>query len=221
MPPPPSALCPRPAPRHRLLKGRRGVRMPRPGPLLQEALPAPARGPPASPHTDSRRVGLTRSRARVLPPPARPEWAPLPAPRSFRSRGACGRESADRERGLRSALPQPPARPVHDCRRRGSGSAPCLGGNRSLRGERVRLGHTCHELWWGSPMRCLLPAPPGTSSPCRFLRKAAPKQRSPAHPDSVCSPPPRLSRVRPPLITVGTQPAGRLDAGVQGGNKHR
>lgn len=193
MPPPPSALCPRPAPRHRLLKGRRGVRMPRPGPLLQEALPAPARGPPASPHTDSRRVGLTGSRARVLPPPARPEWAPLPAPRSLRSRGACGRESADRERGLRSALPQPPARPVHDCRRRGSGSAPCLGGNRSLRGERVRLGHTCHELWWGPPC--------GAFSQPRWGRPALaascekqPRNSAPRPTPTVCAPHPQGCR---------------------------
>ncbi|XP_039696288.1 protein transport protein Sec24D-like [Pteropus medius] len=196
--------------------------MPRLGPRPQEAFPTPAlclaRGPPASPpHTDSRRVGLTGSCARVLPPPAPPEWAPLPAPRSLCSCGACGPESAYREPGPAERSPAASVLTL---------STTPGGGDLALHPAWEGIGGSeARELAWvthltnpggGLPWSAMLPAPPVTSSPCRFLRKAAPKQRSLAHPDSVRSPPPRLLRVRPPPITVGTQPARRLDAGSPG-----
>lgn len=202
MPPPPSALCPHPAPRPRLLKGRRGVRVRCLGRHLQEVFPAPAlcpaRGPPASPRADSRRDGLTGSRAKVLSRQPGRSGQRAPRPAAFVRAGLAVPRARAAGPALRGAVPQHRARPLHNSRRRAPGPAPCVGGNRRLRGERACLGHTSHELWWGSPRQRHSPSSAGDIHPCRFRRKATPKQRSPAHPARVCSPPPRLLRVRPP-----------------------
>lgn len=100
MPPPPSALCPHPAPRPRLLKGRHGVRVRCLGRHLQEVFPAPAlcpaRGPPASPRADSRRDGLTGSRAKVLS--RQPGRSGQRAPQPLFVRGLRSRERVPRAR---------------------------------------------------------------------------------------------------------------------------
>lgn len=152
-PPPPGALCPHPSPRHRLLKGPRGVRSragtpppgrplspsPRPHPeTLRLVAHTPAEGPVV-------RVPSTR----FLSPPAWPELAPPPLPAAFvRAGPAAGRALLSPGPGTSAHCEPGPARrftcgirasPLHDPWRWEPGSVFYLGGNEKLRGEKVCL----------------------------------------------------------------------------------
>lgn len=187
--PPPSVLTPGPA-----LKGTTR----RPGPRLQEALPAPrsaSPGPPAASHRP-RTVQPSDPGRDVLPPgpgrrrrrsPLRPAFVgagpPRGSPPQTRARrftcSGCARPAATPAGRSRS--------PLH------------LGGPGTLRGEPAASGHTSANSGDGLPRTPPLPRPP----PSRFRGK--PPRR----------PPCGLLRGRPPPTAVGTPPRVRRDAASQ------
>lgn len=166
---------------------------------------------------------LAEGRAdRVLregPSPASPAGvgtAPRP-PQPLFVRGLRSRERVPRARPCGALSRSIRAHPLHDSRRRGPGSPPCLGGNRRLRGERVGLGHTSHEPWWGSPVECHAPSPTGDIQPLPLPAKSSPETALSGPPRQCALPTPKAVEGPPPADHCGnttSPPPGRWESRV-------